>query len=128
MARFGDIFNNIFGSNVTHIANAYKTPENFVHIFFHSSKLPSHGKGLSSGETEMITISYMKYYKKERFNALDYCTIKLPSGKVLCSNFELRANKSFIITKNGGIILQRYGSPNFFEDEHGNDHFCRYKS
>ena len=121
-----DNFNNLFGSNVTHIANAYKTPENFLHVFYHSEELPS--PGLNPVATEMITISYMHYHKKERSNASDYCTIKLPNGVTLCSNFKLRANQSFIIAKNGEIKLQKYGARNLFEDEKGNNHFRRYRS
>ncbi len=135
-------FNNSFGSNITHVANAYSTSQNeWIWICFHTTKLPLQSIQLAinmqpgaSIETEwqrvtgyaLMRIPYQGVHKKRRSQAWEHFTIISHDGTFLSHNYGIEANRSFIITRQGEIKAQKYGG-NLWEDESGRNHYPRSK-
>lgn len=135
-----DFFNSTFGSNETYVSNAYSnTP--YVYVYFTKEKLTlSELKLLVSNKsanaetsisiqkiTSMVKIPQGDYHKYRRTSGIEYMTVMPVKNdgsfeSYICENYQISPNRSFIITKNGGIKPQKYGSNNLWEDESGFDH------
>ena len=68
-------------------------------------------------------IPYKDYHKQKRNNAWDSITIVSHDSKILVKNYKIQSNRSFIMTKGGGIKPQKYGG-NIWEDESGVNHYA----
>lgn len=131
-------FNNNFGSNITHVANAYSTRENeWIWICFHKDclaldkiKLAVNSSSEVSIEAELkaltsdewVRVPYRDFHKKTRNTAWIHLTVISHDGKILLQNYEIEANRSFIITKTGSTRAQKYGG-NLWEDEYQRNHY-----
>ena len=128
--------NNIFGSNITHVANAYPRD---IWVLFHSRQCSIDFKislqkltptvDISTTDngaiTENIRVKTRSVYRKERDQRNEYLSIytyeENGQKRLICENKQILANKSFIITQDGYIIDQNYGD-NVWVDRHGNRH------
>lgn len=126
MAWIQNQFNAWLGSNITFIANATKSD---VQVFVSSDeikvkKISKDGLDVENKTYESkFWIQSGKYHKLERVNAYDYLTVlNRDKSFLVCENYKMGANKSYIITQNDEIRRQKYGSSNLFEDENGNDY------
>jgi hypothetical protein len=122
--------NNLFGSNLTHVANAYGSK---IFVSFSGSEiiidnvkfktdLKHSGIEVALGRinfTSTVQIGYKDYHQYRRGNAWEYMTVVDTAGNFICQNYAIAANRSFIVIKEG-IKPQKYGSSNFFEDTRGN--------
>ena len=128
--------NTYFGSNLTHISNA--TGKDLV-IGFKFTTVQLENVNVNAGIENPIenlsAIIKMKFnriswdlkfnladrafHQYRRRNSMEYMTVIEESGNVICENYPVEANRSFIVTKDG-IKPQKYGSSNFFEDTRGN--------
>ena len=76
-------------------------------------------------KTEQVIIPYGDFHKKQRQTAYEYMTIvvikKDESNVKICDNYRIDANRSFIITKGGGIKPQMYGG-DLWTDEFDANH------
>ena len=76
-------------------------------------------------KTEQVLIPYGDFHKKQRNTAYEFMTIvvikKDESNVKICDNYRIDANRSFIITKDGGIKPQMYGG-DLWTDEFDVDH------
>jgi len=139
-----DYFNSWFGSNVTFIANAYsREPHRYVWVCFHATVLranmielalqPSIGRvsvearWKSLCNDQLIMIPFQEHHRQHRRRRETYINMTVISdeGELLFSNFEIRANASYVITRDRRIIRQKYGSSNLFQDEYGTDHISK---
>lgn len=118
------LFNSWFGSNVTHIANATGVTISVI-ISAERIKIKSISKSSIEfdykGVTSKFNISNRKHHRLERCKQYEYMTIQKSNGDLICENYEIGANKSYIIL-NDEIVRQKYGSSNFFEDRSGKCH------
>ena len=130
------MYNSWFGSNLTHISNA--TGKDLV-IGFKFTTIQLENINANAGlknpivdSSAQIQINFNRiswdfkfhlanrgFHQYRRRYTMEYMTIIDKSGIVLCENYPVEANRSFIITKDG-IKPQKYGSSNFFEDTRGN--------
>jgi hypothetical protein len=125
-------FNNLFGSNLTHVSNAYGS-RIFVsfsgtEIVIDAAKFNTDFKKVGveialkqNGFTATVQIGFGDYHQYRRGNAWEYMTVVDTSGNFICTNYPIAANRSFIVIKEG-IKPQKYGSSNFFEDTRGKIH------
>jgi len=128
--------NNNLGSNITHIANAYQTREGFVRVCLHeketkietldmevSPNVSMNTKLKRETNQSCFNVPYNSVHKAERKDSWSYMTVKADGkGESLCSKMLIAANKSFIVTRQGGIEQQKYGSNNLWQDENGFNH------
>ena len=122
----GKEFNRTFGSNITHLANAYGQG---LSVTFVNRYTRITGIDLSTGHIEFSDENAIstKFYvpnrtvhKYPRSNTDEYMTLVCTNTrKVICENYPVPANKSYIVTQAGAIMEQKYGSSNFFEDVNG---------
>lgn len=127
------VFNNWFGSNTTNVANARSS---FVWACFHVTRLqPKDIKAATDASIEkgmplemtwecvtqngLVKIPSMDFHRIRRITSEEYLTIIDHNREPLVINYLIAANRSFIITKDGALKGQKYGSNNFFEDERG---------
>lgn len=126
MAWIQNQFNAWLGSNITFIANATKSD---IQVFVSSDEIKIIRIGRDGLDIENKTyeskfwIPSEKFHKIERVNAYDYLTVfNRNKSFVVCENYKMGANKSYIITEDNQIRRQKYGSSNLFEDEYGKDY------
>ncbi|UJR19299.1 hypothetical protein I4U23_022428 [Adineta vaga] len=114
-----DVINNTVGSNITYVANAYSTSEGqFVWLLIYTddielSKLnltfSTTGTGSLSltvepaSECTVLRIPYKKFHKYERTRCRERISIISHTQEILVVNYEIPANHSFIITRQGQI-------------------------
>ena len=139
MQWFQDTFNSYFGSNITYVANAYSTErDRFVRFTWSTTRLEADKIEAALNPTDLkvsletrwqrvsnaqlLRIPYGRYHKQERRETYAYMTLISDDEVLLTSNYEIGANKSYILTKEGQVVRQKYGSSNLFEDECGYDH------
>ena len=131
-------FNNNFGSNITHVANAFSTSEDqWIWICFHTEQLSSktiklaisteNNVSIGSNWTNvtryaLMRVPYRQIHRQQRFNAWEHLTVISLDGNLLTSNYVIEANCSFIVTKEGGIKAQMYGG-NLWVDISGRNHY-----
>lgn len=127
MAWLGAKFNAYFGSNVTHIANAFEG-DAWITIYSEERQLddinlnfvlqnaaPSANLGTvlrNNTRVEWIRIPRNDFHKKYRDQAVDYITVIVEGEngpKLIVDKYKLFANESVIITKNGGLKYSKYG-------------------
>lgn len=169
--RITDNFNNLFGSNITYITNAYSRSD-CIWLLFHYGKLtidsvkpgPSnepqninvsltHGKDQtvtanniiitgtainyncekltidsliqSLGAKQCLRLPFNDEHKKRRYSASEFLTVFAENQNgtltAICENYEISANRSFIITDQGAIKPSVYGG-NIWTDENGYNH------
>ena len=130
------VFNNIFGSNITFVANAY--PRDIWVLF--ASTIYSYDVSVSVQTTtptivikrtatganiESIRVKSRGYNRKERSQSTEYLSIYTTDAngakRIVCENKQILANKSFIITQDGYIVDQKYGA-NIWIDRDGHKH------
>ena len=127
------MFNNIFGSNLIHVANAYgreifvgftssvlELTEAEVNIVIDIMKTSSINVNLKFGFNSTVLIGNRSYHQYRCRTSWEYMTVIADNGVVVCSNYQIAANRSFIVTKDG-ILPQKYGSDNLFEDTRGKE-------
>lgn len=130
-------FNNTFGSNITHVANAFSTSENeWIWIWFHTKPLPTSvicatldARSDASEENrwrtmtnyQLIRVPYQKVHRQQRSSAWEYLTVISHEKQLIASNYEIEANASFMVTRDGGIIPQQYGG-DLWIDRNGTNH------
>jgi len=131
--EFQSSFNNVFGSNLTHISNAtgndlvigfmFKTVElqkSIVNVGT-VGKNPTADVKLEFDKINWnfkFKLANRHFHQYQRRTNLEYMTVIDQSGNLICENYPVEANRSFILTKHG-IKPQKYGSSNFFEDTRG---------
>jgi len=147
-----DQFNNLFGSNITYITNAYSR-SGFVWLLFHYEKLtidsvrlgPSNEPQninisltqgndqtveaeniiiigtvrnynyetmpIDSVKIERVRLPFREDHRKRRYTASEFLTVFAENQNgtltAICENFEIPANRSFIITDRGAIKPSR---------------------
>lgn len=113
-----------FGSNITHLANASGQT---VRIII-SGEIINFKKNLKDGIEfdkncilSKFHLSDRNFHRLERCKQYEYMTILKNNGEMICENYEIGANKSYIILKDT-IVRQKYGSDNLFEDRYGKCH------
>jgi len=130
MLNIKAFFNNLFGSNITYIANSYSQSD-FIWAIFHNKKtnilFTSTGTTLTikpesdENQIEYERIPYGNYLKKERGRIQEYLTIvarnRNGSEEIICKNKTILACQSFIVTDKCQVIRSKYGG--IWEDEHG---------
>ncbi len=131
-------FNNTFGSNITHVANAY-TGTDFVWLLFNSTetdyeieitiaKPPTATVRTKATKDiyEEIRVPKFDYHKKRRNQSTEYLTVftynRDGSTFYICKNYKILANRSFIITNNGSIKESVYGG-SIWEEINGVNHY-----
>lgn len=134
-------FNNALGLNTTHIANAYsKSHQEYLVAIFHTTewtmekfrmdidifcKLPgvkAEVEWKERRDDSMVRIPYREYCTKQRKQDWEKLSVITHTGEVLVKNFDIHADRSFIINRTGKIILQKYGA-NVWEDHEGYNHY-----
>jgi hypothetical protein len=128
-------FNNNFGSNITHVANAYYPSKGkWIWIWFHTEELSSEiinlatstERNVSMGRNvtpyELMKVPFGKVHKQQRYYAWERLTVISHDGELQISNYLLAANHSVIVTKEGGIERQKYGG-NLWVDDNGRNHY-----
>ena len=119
-------FNSWLGSNVTHLANASGQT---IKVIISAERLKIKNISIDSKSLEFdykdvtskFNISNRNIHRLERCKQYEYMTIQLLNGDFICENYEIGANKSYIILNNE-IVRQKYGSSNLFEDRYGKCH------
>lgn len=137
MQNFHNFINNNFGSNVTHLSNAY--PDTLIAIF-HSKRidftvLPHFlvntgpdvvNRNMVNSVYQSVRIPFGDTHVQHRYTEMEYLTIVPINAQgengFICKNYAIPANWSYIVTKNGGIIRQMYGDSNLWLDELGHSH------
>ncbi|CAF1030843.1 unnamed protein product [Brachionus calyciflorus] len=127
----GQIFNAWIGKNISYVANAY--PSN-VYVLFTGQDISikkiditTNGLVVDTDRDKIesnIKIVSKDFYKYSRKRLHEYMTVIDcdNANNVICKNHLMTANRSYVITSNGQIKTQSYGSNNLFLDEHGRDH------
>lgn len=128
----------MFGSNVTHVANGYSISKNeWIYICFHTKVLSldilrsaienqpnisieNHWKDVIN--YELFKVGYRTVHKQKRSTSFEFLTIISQNRKWLIPNYQIDANRSFIITKERKIMPQIYGG-NLWTDENGLNHY-----
>jgi hypothetical protein len=67
-------------------------------------------------------VPHRDHHELMRKQASEYLTVVSHDGMILCLNYPVYSNRSFIVTKEAGIKAQKYGSKDFFEDYSGRRH------
>jgi len=62
-----------------------------------------------------VSIPAGDYHAFDRNNSLDYFAVIDNSGNKIANNYEVRANHSYIVTKDKAFVRQKYGSNDLFE-------------
>jgi hypothetical protein len=128
-------FNSALGSNITYIANAY-SHSGFIWLIFHSKELttdqismqiqlsqiagvvvpnPSVNKTLNNVEiNERVRVPFNDVHKKRRDTHYEFLTIFTKNRDqtdvtIICDNYKIFANRSFIVTNKGAIKESVYG-------------------
>ncbi|UJR29683.1 hypothetical protein I4U23_017231 [Adineta vaga] len=83
-----------------------------------------------SSKTERITIVCTKELKKalvavDTISADASNTTTEDTNLIMVLNYQIQQNYSYIMTKNGEFLQQKYGSNNFFRDFLGKDHHVK---
>jgi hypothetical protein len=123
------------GTNLTHIANAYsKNSDDWIWICCQKDELepakvervlkpPPDVSVESNWNTNMNAplwkIPYRDHHQLSRTEPIEYLTVVSHDGKLLYLNYKILSNRSFIVTKDGGLKPQKYASWNFFQDHCG---------
>ena len=131
-------FNSICGSNITYVANAFSTSEDqWIWICFHRDRFSSQNileaintkRDASIGsrwknvtDYELMRVPYRQVHRQERSEAWERLTVISNDATLLTCNFLIQANRSFIVTRVGGIKAQMYGG-NLWEDESRKNHY-----
>jgi len=127
-------FNNLLGSNITHIANAYSNADS-VSVAFHREQLAinkilanlkSAGALLKTKEiTSVVDLPHGKCHVERRNTSWKYLTVVAKnrdgSSTLICWNNTIPANRSYIANNNGGITESGYGK-SVWEDVNGISH------
>jgi hypothetical protein len=135
--EFQSIFNNTFGSNITHIANGYsRAPGEWIWVSFHENPLSLNNLSatISGREVPTITaewarvsssslirVAYADFHKQRRTSSSERITVISHDGRLLVQNYHIIANRSFIIDRNGSPKCQKYGG-GIWVDEQDNNH------
>ncbi|RNA30124.1 hypothetical protein BpHYR1_005472 [Brachionus plicatilis] len=126
-------WNDMFGSNTTHVANAYPRD---IWVLFHSKRCVIQYKlNLStnpefsfwSEDKDAITqeerVKTRNVSRKYRNQSVEYLTIftydENGNERSICKNKQILANRSFIVSNDGYIYDQKYGA-NVWIDHDGN--------
>lgn len=130
-----DWINNWFGSNITYVANAY-SPADYIWLRFQREELSIEeiSAGLQSLEINvknkemkmsLVRVPFNEAHIERRNTAREYMTVfarNRDGTKItICENFEIPANRSYIVTEKGGIKEQAYGG-DIWEDFEGHYH------
>ena len=129
---WGRTFNAWFGRNTSHIANAYGSR---IKVIFKGNQivrvnqLGINRDGVNVNVdnlriTGQVEIDNLEYYRYDRNLQIEYMTVSASDNdaNVICRNVPMGTNRSYIITSNGQVKIQKYGSRNLFLDEHGISH------
>ncbi|CAF0964359.1 unnamed protein product [Brachionus calyciflorus] len=117
-------FNSWVGSNLTHLANASGQTVRIIISgdILKIKKISKEGVEFDyNGVVSKFNINHRSFHKLERCKQYEYMTVQKEDGKVIVENYEIGANKSYIILNNE-IVRQKYGSNNLFEDIYGQCH------
>jgi hypothetical protein len=111
MEYLRSLFNATFGSNITHLANAsggqvtaYIQCEqiNITRIDVNNEKVNVVFE--RAANRSMFLLGDRKYHRYERLQCLEYLTVVDSIGNKICENYQMYANKSFIILADGITI------------------------
>ncbi len=117
-------WNAYFGSNLTHVCNAYSASNCIWLIFSYNQvnlniKFNISNTPLVTGETqsseckEFIRVPFGEHIRKERSKPYEYLTVfvkgKDQEPEYLCINWKIEANRSFIVTKSGKVTPKKKG-------------------
>lgn len=133
-------YNNWFGENITTVANAYPLD---VWVCFHTDGLRLENlQAKMAGDLQAeasVKIGWKKsiqntfvrlpgddFHRMRRKTSWERMSIVDGYGNLLLFNYQIAANGSFIITRNGAIKFQKYGSTNYFADDDGFIHKSCY--
>lgn len=129
---WGRTFNAWFGRNTSHIANAYGSR---IKVTFKGNQIVKVNQlGVNRDGfnvdvdnlhiTGQVEIENFEYYRYDRNLQIEYMTVSESrnDANVICRNVPMGTNRSYIITSNGQVKIQKYGSRNLFLDEHGINH------
>ena len=116
-----DQFNSWFGSNETHVANAYSGSDHIV-LLFQSERLTTDQisatikflNGTNDSEVKILVIKkiekqlvrvpFNQVHKQRRRTAYEFLTVFAENREsAICENYRIPANRSYIITNEGGI-------------------------
>lgn len=71
---------------------------------------------------ESIRVPFGNFLRKDRRSTYEYLTVFIRGDndepEYLCKNWEVAANKSYIVTNSGTIVQQQYGG-NLWTDRYG---------
>lgn len=130
-----DWVNNWLGSNITYVANAYSHAD-YIWLRFQREELSIEeiSAGLQSLEINvknkemkmsLVRVPFNEAHIERRNTAREYLTVfarnRDGSKITICENFEIPANRSYIVTDKGGIKEQAYGG-DIWEDFEGHYH------
>ena len=129
-----DQFNNLLGSNITHIANAYSGADK-LECIFHNNKIDFSDIKISRSDLslvinmrdvdEMVRVPFNSCHRKERADASEYLSIfaikRNATIDKICTNYRISANYSYIVTDNGRFVRSKYGG-SVWEEENGTNH------
>ncbi|KAG4071414.1 hypothetical protein HA402_011568 [Bradysia odoriphaga] len=130
-----DWINNFMGNNVTYVANAYSHAD-YVWLRFQREELSIEeiSAGLKSIEIDvkhkemkmsLVRVPFNEVHIERRNTIREYMTVfarnRDGSKTTICENFEIPANRSYIVTDKGGIKEQAYGG-DVWEDFEGHYH------
>ena len=134
-------FRKWFLDNNTHVANAYKSAngecghitisfsgdnantKNCSGIFssFVKPSLTALPGTESNPPSSTIRIPYGQYHKEARTSSSTRMTIVSYDGQTLCENLAIPVDRSYIVTRSGSVVLQKYGD-NVWVAEDGTNH------
>ena len=119
------------------VANTFSTSKNeWIWIWSHTKPLPTSvicatldANSDASEENgwrtvtnyQLIRVPYQQVHRQQRSSAWEYLTVISHEKQMIVSNYEIEANASFIVTREGGIIPQQYGG-DLWIDRHGTNH------
>lgn len=130
-----DQFNSWFGSNETHVANAYSHSD-CIWLCFQREKLTIDQVSINTNSSsvilnnkkmkeQLLKVPFNEVHKQRRYTSSEFLTVfaKDLHGNVItiCENYEIPANRSYIVTDRGGIKESVYGG-NLWEDYDGHYH------
>lgn len=124
-------FHNIFGTNITHLANSYQESD-FIWIVFHSKIVNDEHILINNKNDDRIKLEKLKFHKQYRHKPIDYLTIFIQNDdsnksiRFLCKNYPIMANHSYIISRSGQICKKAFSnsadSSTFWLDENDYNH------
>ncbi|CAG2113093.1 unnamed protein product [Medioppia subpectinata] len=118
-----DFINNWFGNNTTYITNAYSKAE-FCWVHFHTKQLAIEAAHSAQhvDTVESVRLPYLDEHNKRRTTDTLLLTVLAQNrdGTVspICNDYEISANRSFIITDEGGLKPSSDDPIDIWTDEH----------